>query len=39
MRKPTPYSTKITIPLPSEEEVRRAMGKTYKPDVLNVTKM
>lgn len=39
MSKPTPYATKIAIPLPSEDVVRQAMGQNYKPDVLNVTKM
>ena len=39
MSKPLPYTTKLTIPLPSEEDVRNAMGDKYKPGVLNVTKM
>lgn len=39
MSKPAPYTTKIAIPLPSEEDVRKAMADKYKPDVLNVTKM
>ena len=39
MSKPTPYATKVAIPLPGEDDVKRAMGDTYKPDVLNVTKM
>ncbi len=39
MSKPKPYATKIAIPLPAEETVRRAMGESYKPEALNVTKM
>lgn len=39
MSKPTPYATNVAIALPTEEAVRKAMGETYKPDVLNVTKM
>lgn len=39
MSKPLPYSTKITIPLPSEQDVRQAMGEQYKSETLNVTKM
>ena len=39
MSKPTPYATKVAIPLPAEEDVKNAMGESYKPDVLNVTKM
>ena len=39
MSKPQPYTAKVFIPLPSEEEARRALGDTYGPDVLNVTKM
>ena len=39
MGKPTPYATKIAIPLPPEDVVRKAMGETYKPETLNVTKM
>ena len=39
MSKPTPYATKVSVPLPAEQDVMQAMGKKYKPDVLNVTKM
>ena len=39
MSKPTPYVTRIAVPLPPEADVRKAMGESYKPDVLNVTKM
>ena len=39
MSKPQPYSTKIAIPLPPEQEVIKAMGEQYKPETLNVTKM
>ncbi len=39
MNKPTLYATKVAVPLPSEEDVRKAMGETYKAEVLNVTKM
>ena len=37
MSKPHPYTSKIAIPLPSEEDVKQAMRESYKPDVLNVT--
>jgi alkylhydroperoxidase family enzyme len=37
---PTQYTSRITVPLPSEEEVRNVIGDTYDPDkVLNVVKM
>ena len=39
MSKPIPYATMVAVPLPPEEDVRKAMGETYKPDMLNVTKM
>ena len=39
MSKPIPYTTKIAVPLPPEEDIKHAMGEKYKPDVLNVTKM
>ena len=39
MPPPTAYASKVAVLMPSEEEVRRAMGESYKPDELNVTKM
>ena len=39
MGKPTPYVTKVAVSFPPEEDVRQAMGDSYKPDGLNVTKM
>lgn len=39
MSKPTPYITKVSIPLPPEEHIERVMGEKYKPEMLNVTKM
>lgn len=39
MSQPTPYATKVAIPLPAEDDVKKAMGDKYQPDVLNVTKM
>ncbi len=39
MSKPTPYATKLAVPLPPEEDVKLAMGESYKPDGLNVTRM
>ena len=39
MSKPAPYTTNVAISLPAEDDVKRAMGDKYKPDVLNVTKM
>ena len=39
MSKPIPYTTKIAVPFPPEEDIKQAMGEKYKPDVLNVTKM
>ena len=39
MSKPTDYIATIRIPLPPEDEVRRVMGDSYKPETLNVTKM
>ncbi len=39
MTQPAPYATKISIPLPSEDEIRGVMGDSYDPNTLNVTKM
>ena len=39
MGKPLPYSSEVAIPLPTEEVVRIAMGESYQPGALNVTKM
>ncbi len=39
MSKPVPYTTEVSIPLPAEDDVKKAMGESYKPDALNVTKM
>lgn len=37
---PTQYTSRITVPLPSEEGVRKVIGDTYDPEkVLNVFKM
>ena len=40
MAKPTHYTSKIAIPLPSEEAVRRIIGNSYNAEkTLNVIKM
>lgn len=40
MTKPAQSTTKVSIPLPSDEAVRRIMGKSYSPEkTLNVIKM
>ena len=40
MAKPTQYSSKVAIPLPSDEAVRRIIGQSYNPEkTLNVIKM
>jgi alkylhydroperoxidase family enzyme len=40
MAKPTHYTSKVTIPLPADETVRRVIGNSYKPErTLNVIKM
>lgn len=38
--KPTPYTAKVAVPLPSDEEARAEIGSSYQPDTtLNVAKM
>jgi alkylhydroperoxidase family enzyme len=40
MAKPAHYTSKVEIPLPSDETVRRIIGKSYSPEkTLNVIKM
>ena len=40
MAKPAHYTSKVAIPLPSDETVRRIIGKSYSPEkTLNVIKM
>ncbi|WP_369062206.1 carboxymuconolactone decarboxylase family protein [Kocuria rhizophila] len=40
MVRPTPYTSSVAVPLPSEDEVRRALGPDYDPDAtLQVVKM
>ena len=40
MAKPAHYTSKVAIPLPSDEAVRRIMGNSYNPaKTLNVIKM
>lgn len=40
MVQPTPYESPVSIPLPSDEAIRRIMGDNYDPDrTLNVLKM
>src|ERR1700740_622627 len=40
MTKPAQSTSKVSIPLPSDEAVRRIMGKSYSPEkTLNVIKM
>ena len=40
MAEPTHYTSKVAIPLPSEETVRRVIGKSFSPEkTLNVIKM
>ncbi len=40
MAKPAHYTSKVAIPLPSDEAVRRIIGNSYNPEkTLNVIKM
>ena len=40
MAKPAHYTSKVAIPLPSDDAVRRIIGNTYSPEkTLNVIKM
>ena len=40
MAKPGHYTSKVAIPLPSDEAVRRIIGNSYNPEkTLNVVKM
>jgi alkylhydroperoxidase family enzyme len=40
MSGPSPYTTKISVPLPSEDEIRKVMGSSYNPKTtLNVIQM
>jgi Carboxymuconolactone decarboxylase family len=40
MSYPSPYTAKVTVPLPSYEEIRAVIGDSYNPDrALNVIKM
>jgi hypothetical protein len=40
MAKPAHYTSKVAIPLPSDEAVRRIMGNSFNPEkTLNVIKM
>src|ERR1700758_3608297 len=40
MARPAHYTSKVVIPLPSDEAVRRSIGSSYSPDkTLNVIKM
>jgi alkylhydroperoxidase family enzyme len=36
---PTHYTSKVSVPLPSDAEVKRVMGDSLNPDTLNVIKM
>jgi alkylhydroperoxidase family enzyme len=36
---PTHYTSKVSMPLPSDAEVKRVMGDSINPDTLNVIKM
>lgn len=40
MTHPTPYTSHVMIPLPSDEAIRKVVGKSYDPaTALNVVKM
>ena len=40
MSRPSPYTAKVTVPLPSDEEIRAVIGDSYNPEQeLNVIKM
>ena len=39
MPRPSPYTTQVAVPLPSEDDIKQVAGESYKPDDLNVTKM
>ena len=39
MAHPAPYTARVVIPLPAEDEISTVMGETYDPNTLNVTKM
>jgi hypothetical protein len=40
MNSPTDYKHSVTVPLPTDEEIRKVVGRDYNPDtMLNVIKM
>ena len=39
MTHPTPYTARVAIPLPSDDDLKKVMGDSYNSNALNVVKM